>query len=120
MTQTNLFGQQEQQEAYIPAAIKGLSEDATHVIENLTWSAARWRGAPLPFKKLVSTRRCDRRPHVIIAELIMFDDADATLEVFENGKLDGKVHWGGYWSNIPGGHPEFKDGRWQREEPGRK
>ena len=75
------------------------------------------RDKPLPFKQIVATRQCPRRNDVIIADLIMFDDKRAELEVFENGRVDGKVVWGGFWSYVPEGFPLFRNGEWRRGDP---
>jgi hypothetical protein len=85
-----------------------------HVVENLMACAGRV-GAPPPVQRIVSwvDREVEGVTHTF-AELIMFDGQPATLQVFPNGEVRGRIHWGGYFTYNPGGDIDFKDGRWQR------
>jgi hypothetical protein len=104
MTQGNLFD---------ATPTPGLSGPA-HVVENLMACADRV-GAPPPVQRIVSwvDREVKGETHTFV-EVIMFDGVPATLQVFPNGKIGKRVHWGGYWVYNPGGDIEFKNGRWQR------
>jgi hypothetical protein len=95
----------------------GVPQDHVHRIRGVAADMPGRRDKPLPFSAIVSTRICPRRPEVVVAGLTMFDGHYAELEVFEAQKSGRPVQWGGFWSYVPQGFPEFLNGGWCRGDP---